>query len=258
MNSLLLGTDTAGAIIDRIDFSEPFLLLDDGPIIDVLTVPKKGKVTKFAVEDHSIDPLNRIDFQRAMNFVAIMDAIFPEGQNTLTKKNSNFILLTALLSKPRSLETLVQPDPRNPAAQDAYQKIQTLLLSPVLRSVLTGTTNFPLSGTILARFDRAILGDFVSFALASFLVSQYKGQVIISDFGFYGRTFHLPLIRQNRLTARVRYLDEVPGLRDDLLTIPHRTFSGTSFKDAETLAQFAGLVPKTNAYNAFIEQALAP
>jgi hypothetical protein len=48
---------------------------------------------------------------------------------------------------------------------------------------------------VLARLDPAVLGDFDAFVLASLLISQFKEQVIVPDFGFYGREHHIALIR---------------------------------------------------------------
>src|ERR1700709_184530 len=74
-------------------------------------------------------------YRRARDFIAVLDAVFPDGQNTLTKKNANFHILSALLDEPTYLHKLLKPDKKDPAKQDAYQKIETLLMSPVLRAV---------------------------------------------------------------------------------------------------------------------------
>jgi len=260
MNTLLVGTNKQFA--EYIDFSSRFLLIDDGPIIDALDVPRGGKITHFDVAKHSFNPLERMDYRRARNFIATVDALFPEGENTLTRKNSNFVLLQALLSKPKALSNLVTPDPKDPARQDAYQKIQTLLMSPVLRSVLCHDTNFALGKTILARLDRAAIGDFDAFTIASFLVSHFKGQVIIPDFGFYGRAFHTALIRQGRLIAGLNFLAEVPpAMQQTLLTIPQKIAAHAIFDDAEVLARHAGHRPDPlradNPYNDFLDAAMA-
>ncbi len=113
-----------------------------------------------------------MDYRLAREFLAVMDAIFPESVDTLTRKNSNFVLLETLLDhKSGYLNTLLEPDRKDAAQQDAYQKIATLLLSPVLRSVLCRPTNFSLRSIVIARLDRAKLGDFDAFVLASLLIS---------------------------------------------------------------------------------------
>jgi hypothetical protein len=203
-----------------------------------------------------------MDYRRAREFVSVIGAIFPEGENTLTKKNADFVLLNALLEKPAYIDRLLTPDKKDAARQDAYQKIQTLLLSPVLSWVLCQPTNFPLHGIVVARLDRAVLGDFDAFVLANLLISQFKGQVIIPDFGFYGREHHISLIRQNRLVAGVNALSELSGpLYGAALSIPERIASRTLYDDAETLAKYAGLRPdptrEDNPYNRFIKEAMA-
>jgi hypothetical protein len=172
------------------------------------------------------------------------------------------VLSNALLDTPSRLNKLLTPDPKDPARQDAYQKIQTLMLSPVLRAVLC-KQSIALDNVVLARLDRAVLGDFDAFVLASFLVSQFKGQVVIPAFGFYGRDFHTALIRQNRLTAGLNYLAEIKSedLQQALLTIPQKRACRALFDDAEVLARDAGLRPDPlraeNDYNDFIAKAMA-
>ena len=58
-------------------------------------------------------------------------------------------------------------------------------------------------------------------------MAQFKGQIIVPDFGFCGRDAHTNLIRANRLIAEVNTLSEVPvTLRQTLLTIPDRSRRG--------------------------------
>ena len=177
--------------------------------------------------------------------------------------DSDFILLTELLEKSRKLDKLIEEprDKKDTARQDAYQKIQTLLLSPILRSVLCKATNFSLDGIVLARFDRAILGDDVAFALANFLIMQYRQQVVISDGGFYLRDHHISLIRQDRLVVRVKRLSELSeALRDEVLSVPEKVASRALYRDAMALAEQAGLRPdpqrEDNPYNRFIDEAM--
>ncbi len=61
------------------------------------------------------------------------------------------MLLETLLDHKRGyLNTLLEPDRKDAARQDAYQKIATLLLSPVLRSVLASlrTSHFDASSSL--------------------------------------------------------------------------------------------------------------
>jgi hypothetical protein len=58
---------------------------------------------------------------------------------------------------------------------------------------------------------------------------------------------------QGRLVAGVNTLSELPvSLRQALLTIPNKIAARATYKDAEILARYEGLVPRSNAYNDFI------
>jgi hypothetical protein len=92
---------------------------------------------------------------------------------------------------------------------------------PQNRKVLCGRPNFSFSeGKIVARVNRAELGDFDALVLGLLLVNQAQGQLVIPDLGFYGRDFHSRLIREKRLIAGVSYLDELPE------RAPHRRQGG--------------------------------
>lgn len=252
MNVLVIGRDKT-AILDHLPKGH-FLIIDDGPIIDALTLPARRSVTVFDPAKHSFNPLKDMSYRKARDFIAVLDAVFPEGESTLTKRYSNFQLLTALLSKPKRLSTLV---PNTKDTADAHQKIQTLLLSPVLERVLNRPTNLSFRGSILARLNRAELGDFDCFVIANLLASQYPGPVVIPDFGFYACKPHLALIRQDRLVAGVHSFEQVPAFKNDLILIEKKVPCGTTPKDAELLAIYAGHLPGTNAYHDFIESCLA-
>ena len=43
---------------------------------------------------------------------------------------------------------------------------------------------------VLAKLDRAELGDFDALVLGLLLMSHFKGQIVVPDFGFYGREAH--------------------------------------------------------------------
>lgn len=250
MNVLLVGRDKT-PLLDHLPTS--YLLIDDGPLIDAITIPAHRKVTYFDVHKHSFDILKRIDYPTACNISDTLCAAFPGGQNTLTKESANIQILDALLSKPKHLSTLL---PTGKQYAYAQLMIDRILLSPVLRNVLTKPTNFSFEGILLVRLNRAELGDFDCFLLANLLIGQYKGHVIIPDFGFYACPFHVSLRLQNRLIAGVNYLDEAPAFREQLLLIDHKIASHCTAQDAETLAQYTGLLPDTNAYNDFIARSI--
>lgn len=255
MNRLIVGADKS-PILQHLP--ERFLFIDDGPLIDRLTLPKRRAVTVFDPAEHSFNPLKDMTYHRAREFMAVLDAVFPEGSETLTRRYSNFFLLRALLSSVEKLDRLIpEPAKKDAAAQDAYQKIQTLLLSPVLEPVLNRPTNMSFKGTIIARLDRAVLGDFDCFVLGNLLVSQYDGPVVIPDLGFYQTRFHTSLIRQDRLIAGINSFDEVPERRNQLLLIRDKEPSQCTAEDAKVLALYAGLEPGTNRYNDFIWSAIS-
>lgn len=244
MNALLIGSNKQPLLqfIPR----DNFLYIDDAP-------SDFPRAKQFDVSVHSFNPLKDIDYKKAREFLHVLEAIFPEGKDTLTNRNSRFQLLTALLSNPKGLDRLIK-DTKGTA--DAYQKIQTLLLSPVLERVLNGVPNFSVKGTIVARLDRAELGDFDCYVLGNLLISQFQRAIVVPDFGFYAHKGHAALIRQNRLIAGVSSFDEVPHLKNQLLQIPHKIGSGATPDDAKLLALYAGILPGTNAYNDFIAGAI--
>jgi hypothetical protein len=47
--------------------------------------------------------------------------------------------------------------------------------------------------------------------LGLFLMAYFKGQIIVEDFGFYGRDAHIGLIRENRLITGVNFQSSATG-----------------------------------------------
>lgn len=242
MNLLIIGRADKAPFLQ--DLKHPFLVIDDGPIIDTLSRPSQRRYTELDLSKHHFNPLKNIDYRRARDFISVLDAVFPEGENTLTKRGARFHILQSLVeNKTGTIDQLIHPT-KDPHTIDAHQQIQTLLLSPILSRVLLDRTNFPLNKTIYARLDRAVLGDFDCFFLANLLTSAYEGQVVIPDFGFYAASFHTSLIRQNRLVAGLNFFDEAPDFQNLFLsmdTVASKCIHG----DAETLAEHAGLVRDT-------------
>jgi hypothetical protein len=253
MNALIVGT-RKDVLLDYLP--DRYLLIDDGPLIDQIELAPRKAVTQFALSKHSFNPLKDMSYKRARDFISVLDAVFPEGENTLTRKNSNFILLGALLTKPKNISSILVPNPRDAAHTDAYQKIETLLFSPVLSSVLSKPTSVSFKGTIHVRLDRAVIGDFDAFVIANLLISQYDGPVVISDFGFYACRPHSALLRQNRLVASVNSFDEASGFKQQLLLIDTKIGSHCTAQDAELLALYAGLTPGTNAFTSYVHHAI--
>ena len=255
MNLLIVGSDKS-EIVDHLP--EAFLYIDDA--IDI-PIPRRRKVTRFDLSTHAFNPLRDMTYTRARAFIGVLDAVFPEGEDTLTRKSSNFALLNALLAGPTRLDRLV-PRPgkavKDTGALDAHQKIQTLLLSPVLKRFLCNPTNFSLQGIVLAQLDRSRLSEFDCFVIANLLISNYPGQVVIPDFGFYACAFHSSLIRQRRLIAGVNFLDEVPALKNNLLLIETKLARHASAGDAEILADLcSGFARGQKGHTDFIQDAVS-
>jgi hypothetical protein len=246
MNKLIVGFDKK--------FEPPpggFLLIDESDAW--LELP--GTVA-FDVSQHRFNPLRGITPAKARELAAILYAPFPQGENTLTVRNGRRAL-THLLMQSRKLDQ-VRGD------EEAEGVIGDVLFSPTVRRVLCGAPNFSFNREhrIVAKLDRAKLGDFDALIIGLCLIGQFQGQVIVPDFGFYGRDFHVSLIRQNRLIAGVSRLSELsPELRDDVLSIKDKRAMGCLFDDAEVLARYAGLHPDSlredSAWNKFVNDAIA-
>lgn len=217
-------------------------------------IPKIPHALVFDHRIHSLNPLAKLDYKSARELVDALYAVSPQGENTLTVRNGRRALLPLLLSS-RRLDAVDTDDP------EVRSMLDDILISPVLRRVLSKPTNFsfPLHAKILVRLDRSELGDFDALLLGLFLINRYKGQLVIPDFGFYGRNAHASLIRENRLIAGVQTLSELPlRLRQAILSIPDRRPSRALYEDAVTLAHYASLLPGTNAYNDFIDAIVDP
>ena len=137
--------------------------------------------------------------------------------------------------------------------------VNDLLLSPVVKDVLCKpTSRWVLSGaSIIARINRAELGDHDARILGALLISQFKGQVIVQDFGFYARDFHASLIRENRLIAGVHTLSELNEKLRQMCLLVETQAAGCTYEDALVLAKYAGHVPGTKAFNAAVQRAMA-
>lgn len=71
--------------------------------------------------------------------------------------------------------------------------VEDILLSPRLRTALRKLSR---AGSIQAR-------QFWHGSIASVLIAQFIGQIVIEDFGCYAREHYAPLIREQRLIAGV-------------------------------------------------------
>lgn len=218
-------------------------------------VPKVSQARRPRIFDplkHSFNPLHDIDYKKARALAEVLYTISPQGENTLTVRNGKRAMLRALLAAKRLDQ--VRGD------EEVRGVIDDVLASPVLRRIFCNPNNFSFNGnsTILVPLNRIILGEFDALVLGLVLLEQYKGQVVIPDFGFYGRDMHTSLIRENRLIAGVSFLDELSDkLRRSVLLIKDKVGSGTTFEDAEVLAKYARLQPGTDGFSGFVQGMIA-
>lgn len=234
-NHLLIGTaDKTQRLVELARGN--FILIDDGPIADAF-LARFPRAKLFDVARHSFNPLNGIDYKRAREFAATVYTASPEGKDTLTVRNGRRELARMLcVDRPTRLDRLTAT-PTIPGSEEAVAAVSDMLLSPTLKSVLCEGQNFrAFRGKVVVKLDRAKLGDFDAFVLGSVLIGQSEGQVIVPDFGFYGRDFHTRLIRQGRLIAGLQLLSELPAkLQQAVLSIKNKTVYRTTREDAERL-----------------------
>jgi hypothetical protein len=80
----------------------------------------------------------------------------------------------------------------------------------------------------------------------------------VPDLGFYGRDMHISLIREKRLIAGCNFLGELPPkLRQSVLLFEEKIASSARLEDAEMLAEYAGLIRGTNAFNDHVSAAIS-
>jgi hypothetical protein len=107
---------------------------------------------------------------------------------------------------------------RNDDDQEAKGVVEDILLSPLLKTALRKPIPrwFYSGATIMVRLNRKEIGEDDARLIASILIAQSKGQIVIEDFAFYARPFHTSLIRENRLMAGVFTLSERKATADVL------------------------------------------
>jgi len=182
-------------------------------------VPDVKRARVFDYRCHSINPLRNISYKKAREIADVLYTISPQGENTLTVRNGRRALLKALLSADR-LDRIQSDD------EEVRGLIDDILVSPVLRSVLCRPQNFSLNprSVILARLNRAEIGEFDCLVLGLFLAASFEGTICVPDAGFYLRDAHRSLIRENRLVLGVNHLSELsPKLRAAALLIENKT-----------------------------------
>jgi len=251
MNALIVGTrkETVLAFLP-----DTFLLIDDGDLIDAVPPRPRRAVSVFDPAIHSFNPLRGMDHRRARDFAAAVYSTFPQGEGTLTVRNGRRELAKLVLAAPRLDK--VTGDRKDPAVAEALAAIDDILFSPIVRQVLCNPPNFPVKGIILARLNRAELGDHDCYILGNLLMSLYKGPIVVPDFGFYSASWHSSLLRQNRLVVGINAFEEAEQLRNQLLLIDHKVGSHCTAEDAKTLALYAGYMPDTDGSSMFIRNCM--
>lgn len=242
----------------QVGFSKEIELPKGGCLLIADEMPDVLRSRVFDPSKHSFNPLQHLDYRKAREIADILYTASPQGENTLTVRNGKRALLHLLMERPGRFDT-IKPNGKDDATKEAMAAIGDILISPILRNVLCKPTNFSFNprSTILARINRAELGDFDALLLGLFLMAHYKGQIVLPDGGFYLREMHTTLIRQDRLIVGIDTLQELPPrLRQAVLLIGEKTGSGTTFDDAATLGQYAGLTTGTNAFNDFVYRSM--
>jgi hypothetical protein len=252
MNKLILGLNDKRELLDT---KPGFLVIDDGPLGDkFLKRFKRAKV--FDPHKHSFNPLDGIDNKKARELAEIFYG--SEGKETLTVRNGKRAL-TRLLPTANRLDRVKFG--KGDDDKEAKALIDDMLLSPVLRNVLCRATNFTFRegrSSVVARINRAELGEFDAFILGSLLVTQFPGPVIISDFGFYARPMYARLVREKRLAVAVHALAELePKMRQMCLLMETKVGRGCTYEDAERLAMYQGQVPGVGDYWAVVNDLMA-
>jgi hypothetical protein len=233
-----------------------FLLIDDGPIADVF-LQGFSRAKEFKPRSHSFNPLP-MDYRRAREFASIVYG--DQGQTTLTARNGKRAL-TRLLMTAERLDKL--KGGKSDEEKEAVAIIADLLISPLLKGILCKPTSFSFrSGnppsSIIARIDRADVGEHDARILGALLISEFKGQIIVPDFGFYARNFHTSLIREDRLIAGVYTLSELDEKLRHQCLLNEKIPLQCTWDDASVLARYEGLVPHENRYNDYIGSAMSP
>lgn len=249
-NHLLIGTADKTERLLQLAGAH-FLLIDDGTIGDAfLEAFPKAKL--FDLTQHHFNPLRGIGYKGARDFAAALYTASPEGEHTLTVRNGKRALARLLLEEPERLDTL--PRSTDPGEIEALATIDDVLLSPTLRQVLCNPTNFSFKGRIVLKLDRAVIGDFDAFVLAALAIQQSQGQIIVPDFGFYGRDFYMSLIRQQRAILGINSLSELSKpLQQAVLLIDHKEGEHCTWEDAQTLASYTSFAPFTNGYTDYVQ-----
>ena len=244
MNRLYVGLSTEIEVPDG-----GFLYVDD----EIPHIPHWKRPKIFDPLKHGFNPLKDIDYRKAREIADVLYTVYPQGENTLTVRNGKRALLKALLHS-KSLDKIK-------GDEEVSGMIGDVLASPVLRGVFCDGRRFTFNpkSANLARINRAELGRFDALVLGLLLIAQFKGQLVLPTFGFYGRDAHVNLIEEDRVIAGgVNTLGELsPLLRQNMLLVTEKVASGAIVEDAEELAKYERLARGTNGFMDFVAKAIA-
>jgi hypothetical protein len=234
-----------------------------------LAPPKKGLFIHHKVPDIRLaetfepqrdcfNPLRDMDYKKACMLVGVFEALFPAGQNTLTKEGVPDILLEELMQEPKKLSDMFPNKSKDPSYVSAQRMVSRIVRSPLLKRALCSRSNFSFkSDIVLAHIDPKAITDFDARALGLFLMAHFEGQIVVPDFNKYAADLHIRLLDEERLIAGVNTLDELPPkLRQRMLLVKDKVLSGTTYDDAVVLAKYAGLITGTNEFNDFVRSAI--
>jgi hypothetical protein len=244
MNKLFVGFDR---VVEPV---KGCLFIDD----EIPEIPDKFRPKIFDPKKHHFNPLRNITKKKARDISKILYAASPQGENTLTVRNGRRALAKALLRAKRLDE--VEGD------EEVTGMIDDLLFTDEARKVFCNQGkgfDFDTKSVILARVNRAELGEEDALTLGLFLMLEYPGQIVVPNFGFLGRDIHVSLVDQNRLIAGLNTLAELPPkLRQAVLLIKDKEGRGATAEDADTLAVYNSRFPRgTNEFNAVVAAAMA-
>lgn len=204
---------------------------------------------------------------------AFFDAMFPAGQDTLTKANSTFVLanaLTILLDAPnvsfihvldfmsdvkfradclgrctnpvavRNWEAIEGWDKqqRSNGFAQVQSKLGTLLLSPVVRQVVQEKCShfFEHNTVLIFNLSRATFGDTVSRLLGTLFITQATTPTYINGFGFFSSSYLATLFSRGGYTVALQFLDELePTLQQAVLAFDDKFVFRTTPEDANRL-----------------------
>jgi hypothetical protein len=221
------------------------LLITDEPIFD-----NGAKIYNPA--DHGLNTLP-LSYRAAREFAA---AVYPD-KDLMTYRNGRRALTRLVMNADR-LDHLRYG--RSDDDKEAKGVVSDILLSPLLGKALRKPIPRWLhSGSpIVAVLNRKEIGDDDARFIANILISEFDGQVIIPDFGFYARPFHTALIRQDRLIAGVNTLSELDDKMKQRVLLFEKEGRGCTFEDARELAKYdCKHPPHTDGYDTFIKEAMA-